>query len=293
MKKIALLLMILMMICAAFVLTACSNNSSVVDEEEAGLDLGDTIKIGMDCDYPPFNWTQDDDSNDAVAISNESGSYANGYDVQMALAIGKALGVDIEIVKEDRSDLIDALENGDIDLMIAGVNPLESRADKIDFTESYYDCDYVAVVMKDGAYANATSINDFSGARLTAETGSYIYDSLLPQMDGVEIMDSLTYNLDMRVALANGVIDGYVASRAEGMSATESHSDFAMVTFNDDEGFETDDQYATVAIGVAKGKDNLVETLNDILDEISTTDRNKMMDDAIYAQPADLSQNDE
>lgn len=292
MKKISLLLLILIIIGTTCLITACNNDNSVVQEEEAALDLGDTLKVGMDCDYPPYNWTQDDDSNDAVAISNESG-YANGYDVQMALLIGKALDIDIEIVQMDRGDLIGALEDGDIDVMIAGVNPLESRADRIDFTESYYDCEYVVVVKKDGDYADAVSINDFENARLTAKTDSYMYDSLLPQMEGAETMDSMTYNMDMRVALANGVIDGYVTALPEGMSATEAHSDFAMVTFNDGEGFETDNEYATVAIGVAKDRDNLVETLNDILDNISVSDRNVLMDDAIYNQPDEKEEDEE
>jgi putative lysine transport system substrate-binding protein len=284
MKKISLLLLILMLIGATCFVTACDNGSSVIQEEEEGLDLGDTLVVGMDCNYPPYNWTQDDDSNGAVAISNESG-YANGYDVQIALLIGEALDIDIEIVKLDRGDLIDAVRDGDIDVMIAGVNPLESRADRIDFTESYYDCEYVVVVKKDGDYADATSINDFENARLTAETGSYIYDSLLSQMEGAEMMDSLTYNMDMRVALANGVIDGYVTSLAEGISATEAHSEFAMVTFNDGESFDTENEYATVAIGVTKGREKLVEVIDDILDEISVTERNVLMDDAIYSQP--------
>lgn len=292
MKKISLLLLVgLVFMTLAFV-TACHGSSSVVQEEEESLNLGDTLRVGMDCDYPPYNWTQEDDSNGAVAISNESG-FANGYDVQMALLIGKALDIDVEIVKIERGKLISALENGDIDVMIAGVNPLESRADKIDFTESYYDSEYVVVVMKDGAYANATTIDDFENARLTAETGSYIYDSLLSQMKGVEIMDSLTYHMDMRIALAHNVIDGYVTSLAEGMSATRAHSDFAMVTFNDGGGFETDDEYATAAIGVAKGRKILVETLNDILDDISVSDRNVLMDDAIYHQPDEAEEEDE
>lgn len=277
----------------AFLVTACSSGSGVVDEEEAGLNLGDTVSVGMDCDNPPYNWTQDDDSNGAVAISNESGKYANGYDVQMALKISEALGVDLKIVQTDRGDLVDNLADGKFNLLIAGVNPLESRADKIDFTESYYDCQYVVVVKKDGDFANATGIDDFSGARLTAETGSYIYESLLPQMEGAKTMSSLTYTTDMRVALANNVIDGYVTSLAEGMSATRAHSDFAMITFNQDRGFETDAEYATVAIGVAKGNETLVETINDILDDISATDRNKLMDDAVYNQPADTGEETE
>lgn len=292
MKKISLLLLVGLTIITMFFVSACNSGSSVVQEEEEGLNLGDTLRVGMDCDYPPYNWMQEDDSNGAVAISNESG-YANGYDVQMALLIGEALDINIEIVKMDRGDLIGALEDGDIDVAIAGVNPLESRADKIDFTESYYDSEYVVVVKKDGDYADATSVDDFANARLTAETGSYIYDSLLPQMKDADITDPLTYNMDMRVALANGVIDGYVTNLGEGMSATKAHSDFAMVTFNDGGGFETDEEYATVAIGVAKGRENLVETLNDILDDISVSDRNVLMDNAVYQQPEEPEVTDE
>ena len=292
MKKISLLLLVGLAVMTVFFVTACHSSSSVVQEEEQSLNLGDTLRVGMDCDYPPYNWTQEDDSNGAVPISNESG-FVNGYDVQMALLIGEALDIEVEIVKIERGDLIGALVDGDIDVMIAGVNPLESRADKIDFTESYYDSEYVVVVMKDGAYANATAIDDFENARLTAETGSYIYDSLLPQMNGAVITDSLTYHMDMRVALAHDVIDGYVTNLAEGMSATRAHSNFAMITFNDGAGFETDDEYATVAMGVSKGREILVETLNDILDDISVSDRNVLMDDAIYHQPDETEDEEE
>lgn len=34
----------------------------------------------MEAGYPPFNWTQNDDSNGAVKIDGADG-YANGYDV--------------------------------------------------------------------------------------------------------------------------------------------------------------------------------------------------------------------
>ena len=35
------------------------------------------LRIGMECGYAPFNWTQQDDSNGAVAIEG-GGGYANG-----------------------------------------------------------------------------------------------------------------------------------------------------------------------------------------------------------------------
>ena len=42
------------------------------------------LTVGMECTYAPYNWTQTDDSNGAVPIVNNPGSYANGYDVMIA-----------------------------------------------------------------------------------------------------------------------------------------------------------------------------------------------------------------
>lgn len=44
------------------------------------------FRVGMECSYSPFNWTQSDDSNGAVPIEGTS-DYAYGYDVEMAKRI--------------------------------------------------------------------------------------------------------------------------------------------------------------------------------------------------------------
>ena len=50
------------------------------------------LTVGMECAYAPYNWTQMDDSNGAVPIANNPGSYANGYDVMIAKKICEANG---------------------------------------------------------------------------------------------------------------------------------------------------------------------------------------------------------
>ena len=45
------------------------------------------LTVGMECAYAPYNWTQMDDSNGAVPVSNVPGAYANGYDVMIAQRI--------------------------------------------------------------------------------------------------------------------------------------------------------------------------------------------------------------
>lgn len=282
MKRIFLLLFTLMATLLAF--TACGEQS--LPQTGEGDAIGDTLRIGMSCDNPPFSWTQDAEAEDdsTLPLSNGDG-YVGGYDVQVAKEIADQLGVNLEIVQYDRGDLIGAVEDGDIDLMIAGVNPLATRADRIDFTDSYYDNDYVVIVLKDGSYADVTKISGFAGARITAQTDSYIYTDLLPQMEDIKIMPGMTFHRDMRVALSNDIIDGYVTTRPEGMEATRLHPEYAMVTLDEDGGFETDSEYSSVAIGLAKGRDVLLAAVNGVLHKISDDQRSLWMERAVYAVP--------
>ena len=43
----------------------------------------EVLRVGMEAGYPPFNWTQLDDSNGGVKIEGNS-EYAGGYDVEIA-----------------------------------------------------------------------------------------------------------------------------------------------------------------------------------------------------------------
>ena len=78
------------------------------------------LTVGMECTYAPYNWTQTDDSNGAVPIVNNPGSYANGYDVMIAQRICDAYGWKLEVQAIEWDGLIPALNAGTIDAVIAG-----------------------------------------------------------------------------------------------------------------------------------------------------------------------------
>ena len=61
----------------------CGGGNNAKTENQDAQAEGGQLRIGMECGYAPFNWTQQDDSNGAVAIEG-GGGYANGYDVQIA-----------------------------------------------------------------------------------------------------------------------------------------------------------------------------------------------------------------
>lgn len=240
-----------------------------------------TFKVGMECGYAPFNWTQINDSNGAVKIEG-SADYAGGYDVEIAKKIAEGLGKELVIVKTEWDGLVPALQSGKIDAIIAGMSPTAKRKKKIDFSDIYYQSNLVMVVKKGGAFENATSIQDFSGAKVTAQLNTFHYD-VIEQINGVKKLEAMDNFPAMRVALESGAIDGYVSERPEGVSATAANQKFAMVEFTD--GFQTSADDTSIAVGVKKGS-NLTEKINKILAGVPEEDRISIMDDVITKQPA-------
>lgn len=126
----------------------------------AAAGLCDTLRVGMECNYAPYNWTQSDASDNAVAIA--AGGYADGYDVRIAKIIAEKLGMDLEIVKTEWDGLTPALLSGNIDVIIAGMSPTAERRMTIDFTDAYYETELTVVVRKDSAFASAKNLADRS-----------------------------------------------------------------------------------------------------------------------------------
>ena len=76
---------IMSVLLSLFIGFSLSSNQTQAAKKDSG-----TLKIGMEANYPPYNWTQPTKANGAVPIDG-SNSYANGYDVQIAKIIGKRL----------------------------------------------------------------------------------------------------------------------------------------------------------------------------------------------------------
>ena len=126
MKKLLCLLL-------AMMLVGCSSSTS--EGSTTTETTKDTFTVGMECDYAPFNWTQVEDSETAVKISDVD--YCDGYDVVMATRIANELGLELQVKKVSWDNLIPSINNGDIDAIIAGMTDTEERRQEVDFTDPY------------------------------------------------------------------------------------------------------------------------------------------------------------
>lgn len=243
-----------------------------------------TFKVGLECGYAPFNWTQTTDENGGVPIQGTK-EYAGGYDVEIAKKIAEGLGKELVIVKTEWDGLIPALLSGTIDAVIAGMSPTAERKETIDFSDNYYKSDLVVIVKKDSPYVSAGSIQDFAGAKITAQLNTFHY-TVIDQIQGVDKQPAATDFPAMRVALQANTIDGYVSERPEAVSACAANPDFTFVSFGEGQGFDTSDDDTAIAVGLRKEDTKMKEKINEIIAEISEEERVEIMDAAIANQPA-------
>src|SRR5574344_842542 len=101
MKRNAYLLPVALL---GIVLAGCSSNS-VSDE---------TLVVGLECNYAPFNWTENAANSYTLPIANHAGSYADGYDIQIAKMLAEKTGKKVEIRKMVWESLVPDLQAGNI-----------------------------------------------------------------------------------------------------------------------------------------------------------------------------------
>ncbi len=281
MKKLIALTAALMLVFCMFGCKKQEEESSLTSQS-SGLEEDNTFVVGMECNYAPFNWTQADSSETAVQIADGSG-YADGYDVRIAQMIAEGLGKELVIEKIEWDGLTLAVQSGKIDAIIAGMSPTEERKATIDFTDPYYETGVVIVVRKDSEYASATSLADFSGAKITGQINTYHYD-VIDQIEGVVKENAMADFPSMIVALRSGALDGYIADTNSAAAALKANDDLAVVTFEEGKGFVTTPDEIAVSVGLAKESD-LLEPINEILAGISKETRQEIMDSATADQP--------
>ena len=244
------------------------------------------LTVGMECAYAPYNWTQANDSNGAVPIVNNPGSYANGYDVMVAKKICETYGWELEIMAIEWDGLTPALNAGTIDAVIAGQSMTEARLAEVDMAGPYFYASIVCVTKADSAQAAATGISNLTGT-CTAQTGTIWYDSCLPQIPGADIQTQAETAPAMIMAVESGTVDFICTDMPTAMGACATYPDLTILDFSGSEDdFQVDEGEINIGISVAKGNTALKDAMDGVLSGMTADDFNAVMDEAISVQPS-------
>ena len=285
MKKTLLSLIALVMVALMLVasLASCSSKIDATSDLDKIKEAG-VIKVGMECAYAPFNWTQLDDAEGAVKIANADG-YANGYDVQIAKKIADALGVTLVIYQYEWDALIPAVEAGTLDCIIAGMSPTDERKETVDFSSNYYISNLVIILDKNSEYASAASLADFKGAKIGAQDGTF-HSIALDQIEDVQksVMKDFTvlYN-----AVTAKTIDGYIAEEPTAFAICSANDTLSYVALvNNTTGFTCDEGDTAIAVGLRKNS-SLNSAVSEAVDAISDAERSELMQKMVALAPAE------
>lgn len=258
---------------------------SATDDTAAGdnatLGDGTTLRVGMEAAYAPYNWQVSEASDYTIPIDNVDGAYADGYDVQVAKIIADGLGLEPVAVKLDFAALIDSLNNGQIDIVCAGMSVTPEREDSADFSDSYVDDDIVMITKKDSAYAGATTFAELAGASIMGQAAT-MYDDVIEQIPDVNHMTPGETVPAVVESLASGTSDIITYSMLSVPKLIETYPDFVELEMTDKfEGSVMPDNAA-----IAKGQDAILEQINEIIATISDEDRQTMWNECMDRQPA-------
>ncbi len=286
MKKLMRMFIVLPLL----VITSSCQNRSLED----GL-----LTIGLEAAYAPFNWTSTNHQDVPLADTGFLGigrSYVAGYDIMIANFIVADQSFDLQVRKISWDGLIPALQSGHIDAIIAGMTDTAARRESVSFSSPYYESELVMVVRLDGDFSAATSIADFSGARLAAQIGTVQNDIIADYAsdDGDDdlyvpgLIASTPYETypDALLALleVNSGLDGVLAERPIGEAMiAEYPNTLGLVEFYTDEDVYDENFLISVSIAVRKTDVELLNKINNALEKIDVATRIEMMEAAIIA----------
>lgn len=224
MKKIIALILALIM---ALGLVACGAKAPADTDAPADADSSvvsetptiDAIKakgelvVGTSADYPPYEFHTEIDGVDTIV----------GFDIAISQYFADALGVELKVVDMPFDSLLIGLNEGEFDLVMAGMTADDERRKVADFTDVIFANDQIVMIRKADA-EKFTTIESLVGQKVGAQTGSAPFD-LAVESYGAENVVGLVKNQDLVMELKAGKIDAV---------QTTSMTAIPYVTANDD-----------------------------------------------------------
>jgi polar amino acid transport system substrate-binding protein len=203
----------------------------------------DTLTVGMELAYPPFEMT------------DEKGS-PKGVSVDLAMELGKALGRKVVIQNTAFDGLIPALKTGKIDLIISSMTITDERRQSIDFSDPYLSTGLCLLVGKKSA-VNSVDDLDKPGIRVAVKKGTtgHIFATQKIKNAKVLVLDKEAAAV---LEVVQGKADAFIYDQMSTYQNWKRNQESTRALLNPF-------QQERWGIGLRKGDDQLKEQINQFL----------------------------
>jgi ABC-type amino acid transport substrate-binding protein len=192
--------------------------------------------------FPPFEYIKD--------------TKVAGIDADLSQMIADKLGVELEIMDMDFGLLIEALKGGKGDIVAAGMTRTDERAEQIDFSIIYVKNGLKVIVP---AGSSIKTIADLEGKKIAVQESTTGDIWATDNIKGASLQQYKSA-VEAGNAVANGKADASIMDKLPAESMVKNSGGKLMLL--DEMAAEED-----TAMGIAKGKEDLVALVNEVLQE--------------------------
>ncbi len=245
MKRIlSLLLVVAMIATCAIAFTSCSEEAEKVETAETGYqDKDGVFKMGTNAAFPPYEYKE--------------GEEFKGIDVEIAEAVAKELGLKLEIVDMEFDSIITSVQEGEVDVGIAGMTVNDERLEKVNFSSSYATGVQV-VIVKDGS--DIATLDDLAGKKIGTQLGT-TGDIYAKGDYGEENVTSYSKGADAVIALKGGDVDAVIIDNEPAKAFVAENEGLKIL--------ETEYAIEDYAIAIAKDNTELLDAVNAALKKLT------------------------
>lgn len=226
------------------------------------------LVLGTSADYPPYEFHKSVNGKDEIV----------GFDVEIAKQIAKDLGVQLEVKDMKFDGLLAALDQGNVDLVVAGMNPTEERKKNVDFSNVYYTAVQTMIVRAEDKDKIKTP-DDLKGKKVGVQKGAIQEKIAKEQVSGAQAV-ALGKISDLVLALKNNRVDAVIVELPVATANVDANKDLFLTNIK----LKTDVEGSAAA--VKKGSGDLVKSINGTLDRLNkdksidkfVTDANNLVD---------------
>ncbi len=208
------------------------------------------LHMATNAAFPPYEMLADG--------AGVSGTGFEGIDVEVADAIAKKLGLELVVDDQDFDAALLAAQNGQSDIVMAGVTVTDERKEVMNFTDSYAKGVQVIIVTEDSPIATVDDLANAGMIGTQTGTTGYIYCSGDYGDDHVMSYDNGATAIQ---ALLGGQVDAVVIDNEPAKAFVEANEGLKILDTS-----YADEDYA---IGVSLDNEPLLEAINGALKELT------------------------